>query len=123
MKAGNVTFYFASLHVPDESLFALEHLKDLAREAVCRLKFKIRRMLTCNYEAGKNAYTVVVFLNESHLLLTCYPEKKLLELEFASCKEVKLGDFVGWLSNLQFPRITSEFGIDKDDKGQWTRSL
>lgn len=123
MKEGNVSFFFASLRVSDKTLFKSGNLKDFTKHITDKLGFTIRKVLVENYQKPKNANTVVAFLNESHLILTSYPEKKLLELEYASCKEVGLGEFIGWLAKYPGIEMLSELGVDKDESGHWSRGL
>jgi S-adenosylmethionine/arginine decarboxylase-like enzyme len=83
---GNVQFYFATIkNVPREH-FNANFLKDFIKERVKALRLTIRKIQAQSY-GRRGAMTVVAFLNESHLIITTYPEHRIAELEFASCRK------------------------------------
>ena len=83
---GNIYAEKITLHARRDELLQLESLKNLGEDLVKHSGFTFRRFSVENYRTPKNAYTLVCFLDESHLILTTYPEHDLLEVELTSCK-------------------------------------
>lgn len=119
---GTVMFFSATLSITNEKLFSLPSLKKIGQEAVNKIGLGLRRIEDERYP-GKDAYTLIFFLNESHLALTTYPENGLIELEVASCKTVSLTEMIHWLKTIDGVNIKTSFCIDKNDEGKWEKSL
>ena len=101
--------------------YALPRLRAYAREAIDSLGLGFRRFAVEKYPKFKNAYTLIAFLNESHLELTTYPEDNVIELEVASCRSVCLEDFLHWTASIKDLKVVSSFVLRKDELGNWNK--
>lgn len=59
---------------------------------------KIKRFDAEDYEGG--GWTIIIYLEESHICLESYPESQLVELEVSTCKRItreKFQKVLDWL--------------------------
>lgn len=99
----------------------LQRLRAYARESIEKLGLGFRRFAVEKYQGVKGAYTVIAFLNESHLELTAYPEDNRLEVEVASCKKVPLQSYLDWNVSLPNLIILATCVLRKDFLGRWNK--
>lgn len=117
--SGTITVYGCTLYSELQKAFTLKSLKELAKECIKSVGFTLRRFDAEEYKKPKEARTLVAYLNESHLMLTTYPEDKLIELELATCKQVQLSGLVARLQAHEEFIIRTQFIVDKDEHGKW----
>lgn len=122
MKHGTVLVFGATLETTGK-LYKIKQLEQLSNSAIRAVGLNARRAVWEDYKQPEGAYTFIVFLDESHFILTTYPEDKIIELEFSSCKQVNLEPLVKWLQSHEEFMIKSQFCTEKNDKGEWARSL
>ena len=116
---GTVLIYETSLEVERPECLSLGCLKKFGLEAVEKTDLTLRRFSVENYKNPKNSYTVVMFLNESHLILTSYPEASILEFEIASCKKVSLSNLIAWIQTHEDYKVMTYFYLEKNENNLW----
>jgi S-adenosylmethionine/arginine decarboxylase-like enzyme len=125
MKNGTIILFAATLEYKDPNAVKMDELKDWSIRAIKALGLGFRRFSVENYKEPKNAYTLVCFLDESHFMITTYPEHKMIEVEFGSCKEIEsLTKFISFLTEKDKFSIHSSVVLEKDNEdGRWKRGF
>lgn len=87
---GGVFFGGCTITMPKKNM-SIEHLLPRLKEVVKDIGLTFRRFDYEPYDSIKNpqALTLMVYLQESHVILECYPEDGVVEFQIGSCKEVK----------------------------------
>lgn len=119
---GTILFFNATLTVLEHRFYQLEKIKELIERSTSYLGLRLRRTVTERYGENK-AFTMIGFLDESHILVTTYPEYMVAELEIASCKTIELESYVGWLSKHELFVVHNTVVLSKDEQGKWSRSI
>jgi len=118
---GNVVVFNATLRFCCKDIVRNKYaMTELLRTACDIAGFRIRRIVEEDYRKPKGAKTLVAFLNESHAIVTTYPENKTIELEIAGCKNFNYEALCIWLREKQQVTEMRYFAMEKDALGNWT---
>jgi S-adenosylmethionine/arginine decarboxylase-like enzyme len=117
---GNVFSQKATLKAENLDLMRLDILKEMSLGTVKYYGFCFRRFSVERYPGHCYAHTLVSFIDESHLVLTTYPEISILEVELSSCKIPAPGkDFRKYIASCSGFTLLESSLMVKNLVGKW----
>lgn len=118
---GTVLIYNVTLKVKKLDFLRLDNLKELSLKLISLCGLGFRRFSVEKYGYPSLAYTLVMFLNESHFIITTYPESRVIEIELASCKDIDIKEMVHEICFTEGLSLITDFCMRKKEN-VWQQS-
>jgi len=111
---GTVLMYGATIKT---GTFSTHKLVNLIKYLVKKAGLSERRFDIEDYGQPEGAKTITLYLDESHCMITTYPEEALAEIELASCKYIDLRAMLEWIKGHY--EVVTDFFLRKNKEGIW----